>query len=94
MKSTFKFLSFAAILAVAVSPAARADEVTNSSLTQGPGVYFGTGNSNSGFDVVTKRRPSRNVGFCILGEHRERPVERLYLQPQNHRQYHSRHYHW
>jgi hypothetical protein len=43
----FKFLSFAAILAVAVSPAAYADSLS------GPGVYFGTGNSNSGFTVAT-----------------------------------------
>jgi len=49
MKSMFKFLSFAAILAVATSPAARAD--TNSPLSA-PGVYFGTGNVNAGFNVV------------------------------------------
>ena len=49
MKSMFKFLSLAAILAVAASPAARAD--TNSPLSA-PGVYFGTGNVNAGFNVV------------------------------------------
>jgi PEP-CTERM motif len=53
MKAMFKFLSFAAIFAVAAAPAAHATDVTNSQLTEGPGVYFGTGNSNSGFDVVT-----------------------------------------
>lgn len=52
MKSMFKCLSFAAILAVVASPAARADAY-NSSLTQGPGFYNGNGGSNSAFDVVT-----------------------------------------
>jgi hypothetical protein len=47
MKSMFKFLSFAAILAVAASPAAHADSLG------GPGAYFGTGNSDSGFTVAT-----------------------------------------
>lgn len=66
MKSMFKFLSFAAILAVAAAPAAHASEVFDSSLTQGPGttsaekVYYGTGNVNAGFDVVT-------VGTLQLG---------------------------
>jgi hypothetical protein len=51
MKSMFKCLSFAAILAVAASPAARADAF-NAPLTQGPGVYFGNTTANRGFDVV------------------------------------------
>jgi PEP-CTERM motif len=59
LKTRFRFLSLAAILAVAASPAAHATEVFNSSLTQGPGltqaskVYYGSGNINAGFDVVT-----------------------------------------
>jgi hypothetical protein len=51
MKSMFKFLSLAAVLTVAASPAAFAD--TNSPLTQGPGFYNGNGGVNAGFDVVT-----------------------------------------
>jgi PEP-CTERM motif len=52
MKSTFNFLSFAAILAVAASPAAHASQAFNASLG-GPGVYFGTGNSDGNFAVAT-----------------------------------------
>jgi PEP-CTERM motif len=58
MKTIFKFLSLAAILAVAASPAAHATEVFNAQLTQGPGttsaakVYYGSGNINAGFDVA------------------------------------------
>jgi PEP-CTERM motif len=52
MKSMFNFLSFAAILAVAASPAAHASEIFNASLG-GPGVYFGTGNPDSSFAVAT-----------------------------------------
>jgi len=57
MKTMFKVLSFAAILAVAAAPAAYASEVFNAQLTQGPGstpaakVYFGTGNPNTNFAV-------------------------------------------
>ena len=47
MKSMFKFLSLAAILAVAASPAAHADTLG------GPGVYFGTGNPDGNFTVAT-----------------------------------------
>lgn len=53
MKTVFKFLSFAAVLAVSASPAAHATVAYNSSLTQGPGVYFASTTANSGFDVVT-----------------------------------------
>jgi hypothetical protein len=52
MKSMLKFLSFSAILAVVASPAARATQVSNSPLTQGPGVYFASTTANSGFNVV------------------------------------------
>jgi hypothetical protein len=48
-----KILSLAAILTVAAAPAARASDVYNSSLTQGPGVYFAHTTNNYGFDVVT-----------------------------------------
>jgi PEP-CTERM motif len=52
MKSMFKILSFAAILAVAAAPAAHATEVFNSGLG-GPGVYFGSGNPDCCFAVNT-----------------------------------------
>jgi hypothetical protein len=53
MKTMLKVISLAAIVAVATSPAAHATEVFNSSLTQGPGVYYGSTTGNSGWDVVT-----------------------------------------
>jgi hypothetical protein len=52
MKSMINVLSFAAILAVAASPAAHASEVFDTSLG-GPGVYFGTGNPDGNFAVAT-----------------------------------------
>jgi hypothetical protein len=66
MKSMFKFLSFAAILAVAASPAARADEVFNSSLG-GPGVYFGTGNPDCCFAVNTDGTVQLGLKAAIRG---------------------------
>jgi hypothetical protein len=66
MKSMFKFLSFAAILAVAASPAARADEVFNSPLG-GPGVYFGTGNPNCCFAVNTDGTVELGLKASIRG---------------------------
>jgi PEP-CTERM motif len=47
MKTMFKFLSFAAILAVAAVPAARADDLG------GPGVYWGKGNVDGNFTIAT-----------------------------------------
>lgn len=47
MKSILKFLSFAAMIALAASPAAHADTLG------GPGVYFGTGNPDGNFTVAT-----------------------------------------
>src|SRR5665213_325453 len=70
MKTMFKFLSLAAILAVAAAPAAHADAF-NSQLTQGPGsttnakVYYGSGNPNSGFDVVTAGNVQRGLEAVI-----------------------------
>ncbi|HEY5328770.1 MAG TPA: PEP-CTERM sorting domain-containing protein [Acidobacteriaceae bacterium] len=52
MKTMFKVLSFAAILAVAAAPAAHATETFNSALG-GPGVYYGSGNPNCCFAVNT-----------------------------------------
>lgn len=50
-----KLALFLALVGMVVTPmTASADEVFNSSLSS-PGVYFGTGNVNSGFDVLTSQ---------------------------------------
>lgn len=51
MKTTIKFLSLAAILAVAAAPAAFASTVYNTPLTQGPGVYYGNTTYNANWTV-------------------------------------------
>jgi len=51
LNTTFKFLSIAAILALAVAPAAHASEVFNTPLTQGPGVYYGNTTYNANWTV-------------------------------------------
>src|ERR1700744_5342717 len=66
MKTMFKFLSLAAILAVAAAPVAHATEVTNSPLG-GPGVYFGGGNPDCCFAVNTDGTVQLGLKAAVRG---------------------------
>src|ERR1700743_383572 len=66
MKSMFKFLSFAAVLAVAASPAARA-ETFNTPLGGVSGTYFGTGNPDTTWDVNTNGKLQLGLKAQVRG---------------------------
>ena len=59
--------ALAIFAAAAASQGARADTITdNTSLDNPPGVYFGTGNSNSGFTVDTSTDGDIEIGLSAI----------------------------
>lgn len=68
MKTTIKVLSFAAILAVAAAPAAKADTVAGFNTSVGsPGVYYGNTTGNSGWTTITTTGTGTDKSTVQLG---------------------------